>query len=186
MFLKKNNGEIVSELVDFMLTQSGNSVWIAHNGGRFDNVFLMRELLVQCKIVPKVIMNGNKIMCMELEKRGLKVIDSYLFLSMALSKFPDALGIKDTAKGFHPYHFTDLNYSGPMIGLEYFDLPPEGSKQCENFNIWYETQKTKTYLFQDAIYYYCRLDADILHQGCIIFARHMHYISISWVFFSWV
>jgi hypothetical protein len=94
----------------------------------------MRQLSVTRKIVPKVIMNVNKIMCMELERCGLKVIDSYLFLSMALSKFPDAMGIKDTAKGFHPYHFTDLNYIGPMIGLEYFDPPPEGSKQREKFN----------------------------------------------------
>ena len=160
-----------------LLAEPENSVWVAHNGGRFDNVFLMRELLVQRKIVPKVIMNGNKIMCMELEKRGLKVIDSYLFLSMALSKFPDALGIKDTAKGFHPYHFTDLNYSGPMTGLEYFDLPPEGSKQRKKFNTWYETQKNKTYVFRDTIYYYCRLDVDILRQGCIIFARLINNVT---------
>jgi hypothetical protein len=86
-----------------MFEQPKNSVWAAHNGGRFDSVFLLRELLVQRKIVPKVIMNGNKIMCMELEERNLKVIDSFLFLSMRLSKFPEALGIKNITKGFHPY-----------------------------------------------------------------------------------
>jgi hypothetical protein len=85
-------------------------VWVAHNGGRFDNIFLMHELLVERKIVPKFIMNGSKIMCLELEERNVKVIDSYLFLSMRLSKFPEALGIKDVAKGFHPYLFTDYYY----------------------------------------------------------------------------
>ena len=85
--LEKNKDDIVDDLVDFMLEQPKNSVWVANNGGRFDSIFLLWELLVQRKIVPKVIMNGNKIMCMELEEQNLKVIDSYLFLSMRLSKF---------------------------------------------------------------------------------------------------
>ena len=92
----------MGELVDFMIAQPPNSAWVAHNGGRFDNIFLLHELLVGRKIVPKVIMNGSKIMCLELEERTLKIIDSYLFLSMRLSKFPEALGLKDIAKGFHP------------------------------------------------------------------------------------
>jgi hypothetical protein len=156
--------------MDFIMSEPKGSVWVAHNGGRFDNIFLMRELLVQRKIVPKVIMNGSRIMCMELEERNLKIIDSYLFLSMRLSAFPKALGIKDLTKGFHPYLFTDLNYIGPMIGLEYFDPPAEGSKEREVFDRWYEQQISKTYIFREAIYYYCRLDVDILRQGCIIFA----------------
>ena len=43
-----------------------------------------------------------------------KIIDSYLFLAMRLSKIPEAMGIPNLAKGYHPYHFTDLNYVGPM------------------------------------------------------------------------
>jgi G:T-mismatch repair DNA endonuclease (very short patch repair protein) len=167
---ENNNDDIVKDLMDFIMSEPKGSVWVAHNGGRFDNIFLMRELLVQRKIVPKVIMNGSRIMCMELEERNLKIIDSYLFLSMRLSAFPKALGIKDLTKGFHPYLFTDLNYIGPMIGLEYFDPPAEGSKEREVFDRWYEQQISKTYVFREAIYYYCRLDVDILRQGCIIFA----------------
>jgi hypothetical protein len=91
--------------------------------------FLSRELLVKYKIVPKVTMNSNKMMCMEIEECNLKVIDHYLFLSMRLSKVPEAMGIKNLAKGYHPYHFTDLNYVGPMVGLEYFHPPSEGSKE---------------------------------------------------------
>jgi hypothetical protein len=33
MFLKKNNDNIVSDLVSFMFEQPKNCVWIAHNGG---------------------------------------------------------------------------------------------------------------------------------------------------------
>ncbi|CAB3996212.1 DNA polymerase [Paramuricea clavata] len=89
---------------------------------------------------------------------------------MALRKFPEALGIPNICKGFHPYLFYDLNYVGPMVGLEYFDLPAEGSKERSKFDTWYNEQKEKTYVFKEAMYYYCRLDVDILRQGCIIFA----------------
>ena len=181
---EKGNDDIVEELDDFMLAQPEDSVWVAHNGGRFDTVFLLRELLVKRKIVPQVIMNGNKIMCLEIETHNLKIIDSYLFLSMRLSKFPQALGIKDLTKGYHPYHFTDLNYVGPMIGLEYFDPPAEGSKECDKFDEWYNVQKTKTYVFREAIYYYCRLDVDILRQGCVIFARLIKEITGIFPFYD--
>jgi hypothetical protein len=174
---EKDNDDIVKDLVDFMLAQPENSVWVAHNGGRFDNIFLLHELLVNHKIVLNLIMNGSKIMSMSLDERKLKIIDSYLFLSMRLSKFPDALGVKDLAKGFHPSLFTDLNYVGPMIGLEYFDPPLEGSKQRKTFDEWYAKQLNKTYVFCDAIYYYCRLDVDILRQGCIIFERLIHDVT---------
>ena len=43
---ENNNGSVVADLVDFMYAQEKNSVWIAHNGGRFDTVFLLRELLI--------------------------------------------------------------------------------------------------------------------------------------------
>jgi G:T-mismatch repair DNA endonuclease (very short patch repair protein) len=140
-------------------------------------VFLLRELLIERGVVPKVIMNGNQIMCMELEDRNLKVIDSFLFLAMALSKFPAALGIKDLAKGFHPYHFTNL-------ALEYFEPPAEGTVARKTFDSWYAKQKETTYNFKKAIYYYCRLDVDILRQGCIIFARLIKTITNVFPFYD--
>ncbi|CAB3980304.1 DNA polymerase [Paramuricea clavata] len=174
---EKNNDDIVSDLLDFMMTQPKNSVWVAHNGGRFDSIFLMRELLVHRKLVPTVVMNGSKVMSLEIQERNLKVIDSYLFLAMRLAKFPEALGLKNVTKGYHPYLFTDLNYVGNMVGLEYFELPTEGSDEREAFDKWYRQQQSKTYVFRDAIYYYCRMDVDILRQGCIIFSRLIYRIT---------
>ncbi|CAB3976760.1 DNA polymerase [Paramuricea clavata] len=174
---EKNNDDIVSDLVDFMMTQPKNSVWVAHNGGRFDSIFLMRELLVHRKLVPTVVMNGSKVMSLEMQERNLKVIDSYLFLSMRLAKFPEALGLENVTKGYHPYLFTDLNYVGDMVGLEYFELPTEGSKEREAFDKWYRQQQSKPYVFREAIYYYCRMDVDILRQGCIIFSRLIYRIT---------
>jgi hypothetical protein len=67
---ENNNEDIVEMLLDFMFSETNdNSVWIAHNGGRFDSVFLLPELLVKRGIVPQVVMNGNKIMCMEIDQQ---------------------------------------------------------------------------------------------------------------------
>ncbi|CAB3982341.1 DNA polymerase [Paramuricea clavata] len=181
---EKNNACITADLVDFMYAQERNSVWVAHNGGRFDTIFLLRELLIERNVVPQTIMNGNKIMCMEIEERNLKILDSFLFMSMALSKFPEALGIQNIAKGFHPYHFTDLTYVGPMVGLEYFEPPAEGTPERTKFDKWYRVQCLKTYIFKEAIYYYCRLDVDILRQGCIIFARLIKNITGVFPFYD--
>jgi hypothetical protein len=168
---ENNNEDITEMLINFMFLQTTNSVWIAHNGGRFDNIFLLRELLVRRNIVPRTIMNGNKLMCVEIQSEDnlIKVIDSYLFLAMPLSKIPEAMDIPDLAKGYHPHFFTDLNYVGPMVGLEYFDLSRE--QDMSKFNEWYALQTPKTYVFRKAVYYYCRLDVDILRRGCVKFAR---------------
>ena len=171
---ENNNANIVEILLDFMFAEtSDNSVWIAHNGGRFDSIFILRELLVKRGIVPQVIMNGNKIMCMKMEQqqRKIKLIDSYLFITMRLSKMPEAMGIPDLTKGYHPYHFTDLNYIGSMVGLEYFDLSNQSVSERNLFDRWYEQQQKKIYVFREAIYYYCGMDVDILWQSCVKFAQ---------------
>jgi hypothetical protein len=63
-----------------------------NNGGRFDTVFLLRELLVERKIVAKCIMNGNKIMCIELEDRNLKVIDSFFIFEYGFKEVSRCFG----------------------------------------------------------------------------------------------
>ena len=52
---------MVTELVEFIFQQR-DSVWIAHNGGRFDVIFLLCNLLLEKKLVPETVMNGNKIL----------------------------------------------------------------------------------------------------------------------------
>lgn len=180
-----NNSDcVVKDLLDFMFKQTPNSVWVAHNGGRFDNVFLLRELLTKRNIVPKTVMNGNKIITMEIEEFNIKFVDSFLFLSMRLSAFPKALGIKDAAKGYHPYRFTDLTYVGEMISTDYFDLAAEGSDERKKFDEWYNLKCEKTYTFADEIYYYCRTDVDILRQGCVTFSSLINEITNVFPFYD--
>ena len=58
----------MDNLIDFIFEQT-NSVWVKHNGSRFDTVFLLRNVLIKKNLVPHVVMNGNKVMMMEIYKR---------------------------------------------------------------------------------------------------------------------
>ena len=61
-YVFENDGEsVVDDLIDFIFEQT-NSVWVAHNGSRFDTVFLLRNVLIKKNLVPHVVMNGNKVM----------------------------------------------------------------------------------------------------------------------------
>ena len=50
IFEEKNDAEpVVVQLCEFIILQE-NSVWIAHNGGRFDTIFIFKFLLEEKKI----------------------------------------------------------------------------------------------------------------------------------------
>lgn len=56
---ENNNDTVVHLLIDLMMQQQ-KCVWIAHNGGRFDSLFLLRHQLVEKKIIPESVMNRNQ------------------------------------------------------------------------------------------------------------------------------
>ena len=168
-----NNDDVTSRLAQFMLEQK-NSVWIAHNGGRFDTIFLLKYLLTEKNLIPETVMNGNKILSLKIKEINLQIIDSFSFLSMKLAKFPESLEIDNIVKGYHPYKFFDLMYRGNMIDKKYFDIS-ENDKN--DFNTWYDKQCEKEYVFRDAIYYYCSNDVNILRLGCIKFSNLIYNIT---------
>ena len=66
----------VNELCEFILLQK-NSVWVAHNGGRFDTIFILKFLLEQKQIYPETIMHGNKVMMLFIPTENIPFFDSY-------------------------------------------------------------------------------------------------------------
>lgn len=80
-----------------MLKQK-SSVWIVHNGRRFHAIFMLGYLLVERNITPESVMNGNQILALAINEIYWKMINSYSFLNMPLSKLPEAVGIKDLQK----------------------------------------------------------------------------------------
>ena len=67
---------VVEMLCEFIILQE-NSVWIAHNGGRFDTIFIFKFLLENKKNFPQSIMCGNKIMKLFIEGKNI-VIPFYI------------------------------------------------------------------------------------------------------------
>jgi len=74
-------------------------VAIAHNAKSFDAQFIFNRAIF-LKWQPKLILNGLKIICMQIQH--LTFIDSVSFLPMPLRKLPEAFGILGT-KSWYPH-----------------------------------------------------------------------------------
>ena len=142
---------------------------IAHNFKAYDGQFILKNIIQQGTKLPKLIMNGNNIM--KLELNGVCLIDSYNFMSFGLAKFPVTFGLDELRKGFFPHlantdDFQD--YIGPFLDSSYY-IPNSMSPEARsNFMQWYNEQVTngKIFDFKKEMEEYCRSDVDILRRGC--------------------
>ncbi|GFQ79525.1 uncharacterized protein TNCT_476911 [Trichonephila clavata] len=95
---------------------------IAHNMKGFDGQFILRWMLEQGQC-PRVIPNGSKIMCITLSALNIRIIDSFNFFPMSLSKLPKTFGLEELAKGIFHIYLTVLQtkvMSGHFRTLHYF------------------------------------------------------------------
>ena len=76
----------------------------AHNSHSYDSFFLCEYFYNKC-LLPKLILNGAKIMSMELEATKIKFRDSLNFLPMPLKAFPKTYGLTELKKGCFPHFF---------------------------------------------------------------------------------
>lgn len=147
--------------------------FIAHYGKGYDFQFVA-EWLISRSVKPNIIHNGQKILQLEI-KRGynIRFIDSISFTLMPLKDFPRTFGLKE-AKGYFPHKFnTDANqcYVGPYPCRR--DYGYDDMKKCdkENFDEWYETTKGKMFNFKEEMKKYCKMDVNILREGCVEYRR---------------
>ena len=130
--------DCMDQFCEYVFEMSGKcrSVWIAHNGARFDALFILHWFLIKTLIAPNVIMNGNKIISVKVG--NVTILDSLLFFNLSLKKLTKVLGLKlNCEKGFHPSYFYDLNYVGEIVDKKYFDL------SNMSLDKWYDSYKGK-------------------------------------------
>ncbi|GBN72881.1 hypothetical protein AVEN_272306-1 [Araneus ventricosus] len=139
----------------------------------FDGQFIMAWMLQQ-RVAPGVIPNGSKLMLITLTALNIKIIDSFNFLPMALSKLPSCFGLSEIKKGFFPHLFNirdNQQFVGPFPDVKYFSPDQMSSKARIEFLGWYEAQKGGNFDFQAEMLSYCRSDVDILRRCCIEFRK---------------
>ena len=80
------------------------AILIAHNSRSYDSYFLCGYFYKEC-LLPNMILNGAKIMSMELEAAEIKFRDSLNFLPMPLKTLPKTCGFTELKKGYFLHFF---------------------------------------------------------------------------------
>lgn len=144
---------------------------IAHNGGKYDMHFIKREM-IRMELKSHDICSGSSIFYMATKRFGMRFLDAFKFIPMALRNFPKTFGITETCKGYFPYRFLTqetLQYTGPYPGLEYYDfdhLKPDDHKEAL---VWYNEHCHEVFDMESIILDYCMSDVKLLKQGCLLY-----------------
>ena len=114
--------------------------------------------------LPKIILNGLKIMSIEFEK--IKLIDSHNFIPMPLSKFPKTFGFYEMHEGYFPHLFNTPENQDKIFD-SYPDVDFYGPKfmnvsDRQIFLEWHAAQNCKSFNFNEELYKYCLSDVEIL------------------------
>jgi len=114
---------------------------ITHNAKGFDAHFIFDKAIL-LKWTPKLILNGQKIVCMTIHH--LTFYFSISYLPMALRKLPEAFGLT-ASKSWYPHYFNtqaNLNYVGAIPGIEHYVV--DQMNESERNNSWHSTIHRKT------------------------------------------
>ena len=148
--------------------QNVKSKWFAHNGSRFNSLFLLRFLVCEKNVIPDVVMNGLKVL--KINYKNADVLDSMLLCPSSLKKVVEMLDLgKNVKKGFYPYNFTDLTYEGQIPDKKFFSVEKMNEKELNEFDHWYEEKRKSKYILKNEVKEYCMNDVDILCKSLIKF-----------------
>ncbi|KAM3921576.1 uncharacterized protein RB166_010983 [Leptodactylus fuscus] len=158
-----------SEFVQFFTSGAFSGfTFIAHNGGRYDSYFIVRELINE-KLSVKMLTQGGKLLCVTVHDLGIRFIDSLNFIPMKLSKLPQAMGFSET-KGHFPHFFNtekNQNYVGPLPPPEAYGVQYMMESEKKEFMEWYGAQKGVVFDLKSELKAYCKQDVEVLRQACI-------------------
>lgn len=110
---------------------------------------------------PEVIPNGSKVMCIKSNTLNIRVIDSFNFLPMALSKLPPCFGLSELKKGYFPHFFNtpqNQDYIGPLPAASFYGPDSMISSAREKFMNWHKEHENDVFHFQKEMEMYCRYD----------------------------
>ena len=168
-------------LTDFFRFLSGvkfkDYTAVAHNMSGYDGIFLLRELITH-GVMPEVIVKGQRILMMKIPSINLRIIDSFNFLPMGLSKLPEAFGLECGAKGYFPHFFNrpeNVDYDAGLPEARFYGVDLMGVGERVKFDVWYAAQKDSgaQFHFKHEMAEYCRQDVIILTESCLAYRKLM-------------
>ncbi|XP_068735251.1 uncharacterized protein [Montipora capricornis] len=153
------------------------AIVIAHNLRGYDGFLLCEYFYKEC-ILPSLILNGAKIMSMELQEAEIKFRDSLNFLPMPLKALPKTFGLTELKKGYFPHFFNrkeNQQYVGRLPPIENYNPAGMSRKEREEFLRWHQELTNAEYVFdfETEIEEYCRSDVDTLRRCCLQFKQLM-------------
>ena len=153
---------------------------LAHNGGRFDEYFVLKYALNNGMKPDKIIYAGGRIMMMHMQgDLNIKFLDSLAFLPMALRRLPKAFSLKEE-KGEFPYFFNTKEhetYCGKFPSPAMYGVDSMMTSDRVKFLEWYAQQDGKLFDMHEEIRKYCIADVTILREACIKFRNLMFDIT---------
>ncbi|MBW0532615.1 hypothetical protein O181_072330 [Austropuccinia psidii MF-1] len=167
------NINVIGQFLDYLQSFTGKTelLLVAHNAKSFDALFVIHELVAR-KLIPELILQGAKVLCMKVGK--WKFIDSLMFLPMALSAMPKSFALNELKKGYWPFMANkpeNYTYVGPLLDRDLYCMSTMNSKAASNFNQWYDNQvaSNTVFDFRRELFDYCISDVTILRQSCQAF-----------------
>ena len=150
-----------------------NYTFLAHASSRFDSILILRALLKRNYPVQPV-MDGNKVLMMEIPGLNVRFVDTFRYITVALenfpARFPDVIG--DQGKGSFPYLFnqkTNYDYVGTIPSEDYFfdRFSPEHKKRKAREHIFEWRQQGKVWNFKEQLHAYLKQDIHLLRAGVV-------------------
>ena len=172
-YFYQDGEDVNKQFCDWLFSQK-NYIAIAHNLKGYDGIFLMNYLLNNLRPgtdPPTVLNQGNKILTMTYN--NVKIIDSYLFMPMALSVFSSTFGLQE-CKGYFPHLFnkyTNRDYIGIMPPVEDFGIKTMSEAKKSKLLSWYDQNKYEEFNFKQELFKYCEMDVDLLAKGYLSFRK---------------
>jgi len=126
---------------------------------------------------PELIMNGLKIMCMNMEH--VVFPDSVSFVTCAFRKLPETFCLQ-ASKSWYPHYFNtveNLHYVRPNPDISYYGVNEIKEEERKEFLGWYESQRSDTFDNLRVLEWYCQVDVTVLRQACRVFRREFMQIG---------
>uniref|UniRef100_A0AC34GYE9 DNA-directed DNA polymerase n=1 Tax=Panagrolaimus sp. ES5 TaxID=591445 RepID=A0AC34GYE9_9BILA len=186
---------IVQKFVNWMLFELNpkyKTIALAHFGGRYDFVLLLKQFYTHPGLKTSCIRNGNKFF--QVDVRGGKKVchtsfkDTFNFFSESLDNLVSTFNLDVIPKPFFPHLYNKAS----NFHIRLPNLPPKSDyiyesmmpKKKEAFLQYYSQNFHTPFLLSEELENYCSADVDILHAAVLSFRKSFLEITGIDAFYS--